>query len=249
MIPGTFTQFQGYGVPQSSSTPFLDANLLPSRREGININSAQGVDVDEDDQSIVAKLKYWDSNAVMRSKQKGVDHHGGIGDSHTSPQVLAQDFFPMARGNTTILPPHPSLLSNPMFNYYQWEPSSNLSLAQLGSLGLPSQHDNQGTHQSNSSQLPSSLSLSSGSQLFLSPSMATTPLFAPQSSFMNAPNHQAESELRQFNRFHMSSSLSASLHNSSGLGLRPFPLSMSHHQPHLSQDDEDNQGKGDPHGP
>lgn len=247
IIPGTFTSFQGYGAPQSSSSPFLDANLIPSRREGININSAQGVDVDEDDQSIVAKLKYWDSNTVMRSKQKGVDHHDGVGDSHTSSQVLAQNFFPMARGNTSILPPHPGLLSNPMFNYYQWEPSSNLSLAQLGSLGLSSQNDNQGTHQSNSSQLPSSLSLSSG-HLFLSPSMATTPLFPAHSLFTNTPNHQVENELRQFNRFHMSNSISSSLHNSSSLGLRPFPLSMSHDQPHMSQNTDDNQDKGDHHG-
>lgn len=254
IVPGSFNSFQGYGAPQSSSSAsFLDANLLPlSRREGININSTlRADDVDEDDQSIVAKLKYWDSNAVMRSKQKGVQNQVGIGgdSTSTSSQVFAQNFFPIARGNTnSILPPHPSLLSNPMFNnYYHWEPSSNLSLAQLGSLGVPSQNDNQGPQQSNSSpSLPSSLSLqSSGSQLFLSPSVATTPLFPSHTSLMNNSNHQVENEMRQYNRFHLSNSLSSSLHNSSGLGLRPFPLSMTHHQSHLQQNDENHRDKGD----
>lgn len=261
VIPGTFAPSQGYGVPFSSTTPFFDANLLSSRKEvGININSAtQDVDVDEEDESIVAKLKYWDSNAMMRSKQKGVDHHDHQGTS----QVLAQNLFPIASANnnnnsTSILPPQqPSFLSNnPMLNYYHLEPS-NLSLTQLGSLGLSSSHHNdhhnQGSSQTSSTpqQLPpSSLSLSSMSQLFLYPSMTTTSFF-PQhhhSSFMNnSHQHQLENDMRQFSRFPFSNNpfSSSNFHNSSGLDMKPsFNPSMNHEPHHMEQgDDEDSQGK------
>lgn len=239
IVPGcNFTPFhqpthtcQGYGAPQSSSTTLFDANLMQSRKQGININS-QIVDVDEDDQSLEAKLKYWDQNAMMRTKQKGVDRdQGAIGDHSNASQISAQNFFPIASGNaSTILPP-PSLLNNnnnhnPMSNYCNWDPS-NLSLTQFGN------------HNSNLSLLPSSLSLSSGSQLFLYPSMMTTSHFPPHASFMNSTNHhQAENELRQFNRSHLLNSISSSLHNSTGLGLKPFPLSINH-------DDENHQEKND----
>lgn len=276
VIPGSFAPSQGYGLPYASTTPFFDnASLLPSRKEGggININSSttQDVDVDVDDdedESLVAKLRYWNSNdAMMRAKQKGIDHNQDQGTS----QVLAQNLFPIASNNsnsTNILPPphpHPTFLSNnPMFNYYHLEPS-NLSLTQLGSLGLPSshndhqQHNHQGSsHQSNSApQPPSSLSLSSMSQLFLCPSMATSSLFPPhhQASFLNSsqhPNNQVENDLRhQFNRFPLSNNpFSLSFPNSSGLDLKPFPLSMNH-EPNLqhSNDDENRQGKsGGSHG-
>ncbi|XP_021734021.1 transcription factor TCP17-like [Chenopodium quinoa] len=257
VIPGSFNPSQGaYGVPLSSSTPFFDASLLPSRKEcGININrTTEDVDVDEEDESLVAKLKYWDSNSLMRSKQKGVDHHHN--DQGTS-QVLAQNLFPIAssnnnsttNNNNNILPPHPPsfLSNNPMFNYYHLEPS-NLSLSQLGSLGVPSSHNDhhQGSSQSSSTpQPPSSLSLSSMSQFFLCPSMTTTSFFPPhqQASFMNNSHHQVENDLRQFNRFPLSntSPFSSSFHNnSSGLDMKPaFPLSMNH-DPHLQQQDDQN---------
>lgn len=240
---GTYANSQGYGASQTSSnyTPFLDANLLSLRKEGININSDMEVDR-EQEQSLVAKLKYWDSSVVTRLKQKGVDNNqGGVGES-TSSQ--AQNFFPMASNNGTNMLPPSSLLTNPMFNY-NWEPSSNLSLTQFGGLGLPSQNYHHQGAQGNSSHHPSSLSLSSGSQLFLYPSMATPSLLPPQNSFSNSHNQQMENELRQFNRFHLSNSLSSSsLHNPSGLELKPFPLSMSHHS-NLHQNDERHQDKGD----
>ncbi|KAL2935354.1 Transcription factor TCP5, partial [Bienertia sinuspersici] len=263
---------QGYGLPfGSSSTPFFDnASLFPSRREleGSGDQLDVDVDVDEDgDESLVAKLRYWGSSnsAMMRSKQKEVVDHSNQ-DQHqgNSSQVLAQNLFPIASNNANsannvLPPPHPNtfLSNNPMFNYYHMEPS-NLSLAQLGNLGLSSSsshndtHQGSSHHQSNSaSQPPSSLSLSSMSQLFLCPSMATTSFFPPhhQASFMsNTHNqhHQVENDLRhQFNRFPMSNNpFSSSFHNSSGLDLKPFPLSMNH-EPHLQQsdDDENRQGK------
>lgn len=255
-IPGTFSPSQGFGVPFSSTTPFFDASF---RKEGgININSTtEDVDVDEEDESMVAKLKYWDPNAMMRSKQKVVDHHHH--DQGTS-QVLAQNLFPIASSNSTsILPPHPPnfMSNNPMLNYYHLEPS-NLSLTQLGSLGLPSSHNDhhRGSSQTSSApQPPSSLSLSSMSQLFLCPSMTTTSFFPPHNnhaSFMNSSHHnqQVENDLRQFNRFPLSNNpFSSSFNNSIGLDMKPFPLSMNH-EPHLQQnDDESRQGRSSGHNP
>ncbi|XP_074317050.1 transcription factor TCP5-like [Silene latifolia] len=254
-IPGGFAHFQqdthtsqGYGTSLSSSNPYMDANLFPFRKEGgININR-QSLDVNEDP-SLVAKLKYWDvSNASMKSKQKEVDDdQGGIGDSSNSgnSQVLAQNFFPIASGNNN----NPSTYNHPMYNYYHWEPS-NLSLThQLGNHGLISSQNeqqlhNQG-HPSNSSSLPSPLALSSGSQLFVSPSMASnSSLFPPHASYVGTLNPQVENEIRQFNRFHVSNyPFTTPLYTSNGLGLKPFPLSMTH-QSHLHQNDDD-QDKND----
>uniref|UniRef100_A0A803L9L3 TCP domain-containing protein n=1 Tax=Chenopodium quinoa TaxID=63459 RepID=A0A803L9L3_CHEQI len=134
VIPGSFNPSQGaYGVPLSSSTPFFDASLLPSRKEcGININrTTEDVDVDEEDESLVAKLKYWDSNSLMRSKQKGVDHHHndqgslGVPSSHndhhqgssqssSTPQPpsslslssMSQFFLCPSMTTTSFFPPH-----------------------------------------------------------------------------------------------------------------------------------------------
>ncbi|KAK9669105.1 hypothetical protein RND81_13G109500 [Saponaria officinalis] len=245
-IPGSFDPFQhgmhisqGYGTSQSSSNPFFDANLIPSRREGgININN-QSVDINEDP-SIVAKLKYWDSNDSIRSKQREIDDdQATIGEGNSgNNQVLAQNFFPIASNSN----------NHPMYNYYHWEPS-NLSLTQFGhNHGLSSQNNahQQGHSSNNSSSLPSPLALSSGSsQLFLSPSMASVSAQGPHhhhhASYMS--NHpQLENDIRQFNRSPFSSNnpfTSLPLYTtSSGLGLKPFPLSMSHH-PHLHQSDDD----------
>uniref|UniRef100_A0A7C9AI19 TCP domain-containing protein n=1 Tax=Opuntia streptacantha TaxID=393608 RepID=A0A7C9AI19_OPUST len=235
--PTTYASLQGYGAPQpSSSTPFLDANLLPLRKEGININSDRSLEVDEQEQSLMAKLKYWDPSVVTQLKQKGVDHQGGVGEG-TSSQVSAQNFFPIASSNASMLP-SPSLLNNPMFNY--WEPSS-LSLTQFGGLGLPSQNDHPQGAQGNSSHQPSSLSLSSGSQLFLYPSMPTPSFLPPQNSLLNSHHQPMENDFRQFNRSHLLNFLSnSSLHNSGGSDLKTFPLGMNRH-PHLHQNDHERQ--------
>ncbi|CAO2818473.1 unnamed protein product [Amaranthus hypochondriacus] len=244
MIPTTFTHHQGYGLPFSSNviSPFFDTNLLSSRKElmGININNSNyenhmenndgdgGEDEDEDNQSIVAKLKYWDT------KQKGLDHNNGHDQGGTS-QILAQNLFPIASStNNSMLSSQnhsqPSFLgNNPMFNYYHLEPS-NLSLSQFG----------------NSTQQPSSLSLSSMSQLFQCNSMPSNSSYFPHNHNHNhgllvnsSSNHhlQVENEMRAFNRFHLSSnSYSSSFQNSSGLEMKPFPLSMNH-------DEDSRQGK------
>lgn len=251
IVPGSFPLFhqptyaslQGYGGPQpSSSTPFLDSNLLPLRKEGININSDQSVEMDDQEQSLVAKLKYWDSSVVTQLKQKGVDHQGGGGEG-TSSHVSAQNFFPTASSNASSILPSPSLLNNPMFNY--WEPSS-LSLTQFGGLGLPSQNDHHQGPQGNSSHQPSSLPLSSGSQLFLYPSMTTPSFLPPQNSLLTPHHQQVENDFRQFNRSHLLNLLSnSSLHNSNGSDLKTFPSGMNCH-PHLHQNyHERQQNKGD----
>ncbi|KAK9684475.1 hypothetical protein RND81_10G212200 [Saponaria officinalis] len=226
-IPGHFPPFQqdihscqGFEMPLSSSYPFMDANFfLSSRREGININNLS-VGVNEDP-SIVAKLKYWDS------KRKQIDV-----DDDDDDKVLAQNLFPIAssnNNNASIVVPNSSssssLLSNnhPMYNYYQyWEPCHHQS------------------NSSNSSSIPSPLTLSSSSsQLYPSPSMETSSLFPQHTSF----NHlQVESDdIRQFNRFNLSNNpYPSSMYTSTGLGLKPFPFSMSQ-QPHFRQD-KDNDG-------
>ncbi|XP_074316457.1 uncharacterized protein LOC141652762 [Silene latifolia] len=220
-IPGSFPPYQQeYGMQLSSSDPFINANL------GININSSLNVDVNEidEDPSIMAKLRYWNS------KQRKViedDHQDAIGNN----QVLAQNLFPIAN-------------NHPMYNYCNqyWEPS-NISSTQLGSL----QHHHQENLTNSSSSLPSPLALSSRSQLFMSPSIGSTSslLPPPHSSYAQL---QVENDTRQFNRITLSNNPSpSSPYSSTGLGLKPFPLSMSYQPHHLHQSDDYGQEKDDNH--
>ncbi|CAO2826873.1 unnamed protein product [Amaranthus hypochondriacus] len=258
IIPGTFTS-QGYGsLPfHASSSQYFDTSLLSSRKNdqpniplenrgwvrknvGININSSNQDDldsvVDEDDESIVGKLKYWDPNGIMRSKQKEVGH-----DQGGSSQVLAQNLFPISSNtnNSSMLPSqnsNPSFMgNNPMLNYYHLEPS-NLSLSQLGSLGLVHSNSHRDNHTQTSLGLtqPSSLSLSSMSQLYLCPSMPTSSYFPHNQHDHHHHHHHIGSFMNNNN----SNPFSSSFHSSSGMEMKPFPLSMNHN-PHLQQSDEE----------
>ncbi|KAL9227311.1 hypothetical protein vseg_003014 [Gypsophila vaccaria] len=245
-IPGHFTPFQqaihapqGYEMPLfSSNYPFNDANIFPSsRREGaIDFNSLSvGVN---DDTSIEAKLKYWDSKRrlINDDDDDDDDGQGAIGGDRAATgncQVLAQNLFPIASSsnNASIVPSN-----HPMYNYYHyWEPSSSLSFG-VSSQDGPHHHHHQ-SNSSNSSSIPSPLALSTSSQLYPSPSTETSLLFPQHTSF----NHlQVENnEIRQLNRFNSSSSNNntypSSMYTSTGLGLKPFPLSTTHHS-HLRQD-------------
>ncbi|KAB1216829.1 Transcription factor TCP5 [Morella rubra] len=204
---------------------------------------------DGEDQSLMAKSKYWDTDAaLMRVKAKEVergstdtadkgkwikaneeeiqDGVGGYGG-----QISAQKFFPISTHSSL-----PGLLNNHAMaynSYYHSEPSS-LSLSQFGSHGLfPSQTDPHYT----SNAVPSAVS-----QLFLCPS--TTPaLFTPFPSYITTP---IESDPRQFNHIQLLSSgsqhvlphsLMPTLH-SMGSSLKSFPMNDNPKPPQSQQNNE-----------
>ena len=231
------------GAGQSSAVPFFDAtptflkeagsHSLSAIKEGIKINN----NVDEEDQTIISRPKYWDNDA-LRAKSKEVvreaisdktkwfrineqENQDGIGGY--SSQVSAQNLFPMTNHSSL-----PGLLNNsmPYNSFGHWEPSS-LSLSQFGSHGFPSQSEV--SHNNVAVPLPSPLALSSGSQLFFCPNATTPPLFPPYSSYITT---QVESSPRHFNHLQLLSSssqhmqpnsLMPSLHSVSAQ-MKSFPL-------------------------
>ncbi|KAK9267021.1 hypothetical protein L1049_025290 [Liquidambar formosana] len=267
MPQGNFCQFLQHelNAPQSCFAPFLDinstfmkgggSNSLLSSKEGIKIND----NVDGEDQTIMAKSKYWDlPDATLKGKSKEIgrenfgdktkwmkineqENQDGIGGY--SAQVSAQNFFPMANHSSL-----PGFLNNalPYNPYYHLEPS-NLSLAQFGSHGFPSQTED--SHNSNAaSQLPSSFSIPSGSQLLFCPSTTTPSLFAPFPPYISTP---IETDPRQINHFQLLSSgsqhilqnsLMSSLH-STGLPMKSFPVNGNPKLLHSTDINESQQDK------
>ncbi|GAB4845375.1 hypothetical protein Ancab_038783 [Ancistrocladus abbreviatus] len=236
--PGSFAQFhqptlESTGPHQSSLTNFLDANLaimkdgiansLLLNKEGINVNHDLEKDVEEE-------MK-WNKVSEEEEEEDNQYQGGGVGIGGNSAQVSAQNFFPINASSTFL---SGLLASNPV-PYYHWEPS-NVALSQFGSLGLPSQADDQDAQNHNNAVpiIPSSsLAIPSGSQLFFCPSVATTSLFPPY------VNTQVENDLRQLNRFHqLSNSLSTAFHTST-LAMKPFPFSTN---PEVHSQDGDDHG-------
>lgn len=250
------------GASQSSAVPFFDANptflkevgshSLSVAKEGIRIDN----NVDEEDQTLIARPKYWDNDS-SRAKSKEVvrepisdktkwfrlneeENQDGIG-GYTS-QISAQNFFPMTNHSSL-----PSLLNNSMpYNFCHWEPSS-LSLSQFGSLGVPSQSEV--PHNNVAVPLPSPLALSSGSQLFFCPNATTPSLLPPYSSYITT---QVESNPRQFNHLQLLSSssqhmlpnsLMPSLH-SAGQQMKSFPMSGNPRFLHSQNNAENHPNKG-----
>jgi hypothetical protein len=222
----------------NSFNPFFDANIPTFVKDG---EDHQYVDP-----SSRAKTKeVSDKGKWIRTNEEesSQDHHGigGYGG-----QISAQNFFPIAN--------HP-LLNNAMAynSYHQAEASSNLSLSQFGSQGIFPSQLNPHTI-SNAVQLPSSLSLPSGPQLFFCPS-STTPagLFTQYPSYMATP---IESDPRQFNHFHQLLSSSTSQHvlphhplmpslHSISSALKSFPTDDHNNPKTPDQSQQNNESKMD----
>ncbi|XP_057466529.1 transcription factor TCP5-like isoform X1 [Actinidia eriantha] len=250
MPPGNFSQFHQpslvspeLNAPQSSLATFfrpipefvkeggVTQSLLPNK-EGIKIN------YNLEDEQFMGK-----SNAGMEGKLKEVERESTIvektkwmrtnEDQSYIPQVSAQNFFPLS-----------SNLSSFPYNYYHFDPSS-LSLSQFGSHGLFPPPQTEASNPSNFMSMPSSLALPSGSQLLLSPPVATPSIFPSFPPYIPNPG---ESDTKQINHFPFLSSsshhglqnpLMPSLHNSFS------SLMSASSKVHLhSQNDERQPNKG-----
>ncbi|GAV74848.1 TCP domain-containing protein [Cephalotus follicularis] len=218
-LPQGFGQFHQQMLPHqsiaspSSLAPFFDANCgfhssLLTGKEGIKIDST----ADEgEDQTVMAKSKYWDIDAtlrvakckeiereVMSEKGKWIktseqENQDEIGDYNG--ETSAQKFFPL--GNPSSLPVCLPYNSVPFNSYYHWGPS-NLTLSQFGSHGYLSQTDS--TINQNSLSFPSSMALPSGSQLFFCPPATLPSLFPTYPPYLTTP---AESNSRQISHLQL----------------------------------------------
>ncbi|KAJ8536321.1 hypothetical protein K7X08_034722 [Anisodus acutangulus] len=126
----------------------------------------------------------------LREKSKAIDASGKNKSiaSNEDPIIGGQSFFPLSNRSSNL----PGM---PFNSYYQWEPDSNLSLAQFG-------HNSFSSSQIEESQNDFPLSLASSShQLYFNP-IATS--FQP----IVPPSMTNETDLRQLNHFNFLSSSS-----------------------------------------
>lgn len=246
---------QSPAVPSFDPTPTffkeVGSHSLLAMKEGIRI----GNNVDEEDQDINVRSKYWDNDALMRAKSKEVvreavpyktkwfrineqENQDGIGGY--SSQVSAQNLFPVTHHSSL-----PGLLNTSTpYNSCNWRDPSSLSLSQFGSHVFPSQSEV-------SIPVPPPLALSSGSQLFFCPNANTPPLFPPCSSFITT---QVESNPRYANHLQLLSSSSSSQHmlpnsvmpslHSVGPQMKSFPLNANSRLLHSQNNDESHPNKG-----
>lgn len=252
MPPGNFSQFHSPSLvshdlnsPQSSFSPFFSPNPTYTK-EGIKINCNAG-----DDQQFMGKsFKGWEFGGKLKEVERETSifektkwnmraneeqNHGGSGGNSYIPQVSAQNFFPIASSSNSF----PNLLNNSApFNYFQWDPNSTLSLSHF-----PSQMETTNTGNLMSS-IPSSMAFSPGSQLFLSPPLASPTIFSPFPPYVTP---LGENDTRQINHFPLLSSnsqhvfpnpLISSLHSFSS------PMSSTSKADLHSQNDERQPNKG-----
>ncbi|XP_059641338.1 transcription factor TCP5-like [Cornus florida] len=229
MPPGNFSQ-----IPQSMLTSH-GAGASQSNKDGLKMNS-----INWDDPLGLPKSNFWSSDATVRDKSKEVaietaddqkevwnrrneEEKQGTIEGHASC-VSSNDLFP--RPNHSSLPGLPNH-SMPYNSFYRWDPS-NFSLSNIGSHGftVPRTEDLQNL---NVLPLASTLSLPSGSQVFVCPPGTT------QSYFPSHVSTSAEFDPKQINHFQMLSSSSQNPMSSSltpplysiSQSVRPFQLSMN----------------------
>ncbi|XWS32971.1 hypothetical protein CRYUN_Cryun22dG0037000 [Craigia yunnanensis] len=196
----------------------------------------------EDPAGGLSRSSFWSSDAFWRAKSKEVarettdekdnwnkrneEEKQDGSEGHHGAQVSSDNISQRANHFS-----FPALLNNavPYGSYYHFEPS-NFPLSQLGSHGFASHTEE--LHNFNVVPLPSTLSLSSGSQILACPPGATQHLFPPHAT--------ASLEIdprQQVNHFQMLSSgaqnlLPNSLNPPAGgysisQSIRPFHLSMT----------------------
>ncbi|XP_022751945.1 transcription factor TCP13-like [Durio zibethinus] len=216
-----------------------EARASQSNKEGLKTSTSVNW---EDPAGGLSRSSFWSSDAFWRAKSKDVSwetttnekdnwnkrneqEKQEASEGHHGAQVPSDNI--LQRANRSSLP---ALLNNaePYGSYYHFDPS-NFPLSQLGSHGFASHTEER--HNFNVVPLPSTLSLSSGSQILVCPPGATQPFFPPQTT--------ASLEIdprQQVNHFQMLSSGAQSLLPNSlnppaaaysiSQSIRPFHLSM-----------------------
>ncbi|GAV83925.1 TCP domain-containing protein [Cephalotus follicularis] len=247
MLPGNF------GINNQAMLTFHEIGASQSNKEGFRISNS----ADFEDPNGLPRSNFWGSNTLWRAKSKEDaretmkeeeswtkrdEDERQEGNKGQAGQVSATNFLPKATHSSL-----PVFLNNalPYGSYYHLEPS-NFPTSHLGSQGFPQQTED--AHNFNVVQLPSTLSLSSGSQAFICPPGTTQPLF---------PSHvmaSSEIDARQINHYQIMSSashnpLSTSLTTpplySISQPMRPFQFSMNPklHHSHNSIGSDSNKGQ------
>ncbi|KAJ8773167.1 hypothetical protein K2173_028344 [Erythroxylum novogranatense] len=235
---------------QSSLASFFDINSAYTKDGGFHsLGIKRNNNLDGEDQHPVDRSRYWDFEASLRGKSKEVesaidqkgkwiktnDQEYPDGACSYSTTGQAQRFFPIS-GHSSL----PILLNNSMpINPYYLMDASNLSLSQFGSHGFVSQAENSQNNNAVQVSLPPSLSLSSGSQLFLGPPATMSSLFAPFNPYGNA-SHGSSRDINHFQLLgssswqHISSGSSAM----SSSSMKPFLLNVNPGLVHLQTSNE-----------
>ncbi|KAJ8553725.1 hypothetical protein K7X08_024403 [Anisodus acutangulus] len=179
--PGYFTRFQQ--PPQESVH-----DLQQLRSHLFTSNSPYLKDKIGDDHAFDV--------ANSREKAKAIDTSGKNKSiaSNEEPNIGGQSFLPLSNRSSNL----PGM---PFNSYYQWEPNSNLSLAQFG-------HNSFSSSQIEESQNDFPLSLASSShQLYFNPIATTFQPIVPSPYMTNNPLNETD-HMRQLNHFHFLSSSS-----------------------------------------
>lgn len=239
MPPGNFVQTH---QPMLASLEVGTASQFNKEELKISTNGINW----EDPSGLTRSSTFWGSNSLLRAKSKEIarenvnekvnwmkvirneEKQEGIDQGHGG-QVSPNTFPP--RSNQSSLP---SLLSSTSMPYatpfYHLDPS-NLSLSNLGSHGFTSQAED--LHNFSVLPLPSSLSLTSGSQVLVCPPSSKQSYNFPP----NGTNSSMEFDPRQINHFQLLSSASQNILQpnavtpplySMGQPVRPLHLSMAH---------------------
>ncbi|XP_011015070.1 PREDICTED: transcription factor TCP5-like [Populus euphratica] len=229
----TFIKDVGYnslGIKIDTGTAGLDGQVQNSSTTMPRSSYSRDIEA-----SIRAKSKQ-DGTITEKGKSIKTNEDGEIGSYSSTGQVPAQNFFPSANRSTI-----PSLLYNSTvpFNSYHWD-ASNLSLStQFGSHGFISQTEN-------SLDTPSSLPLSSGSQLFFCPPPPMPSLFPSYRPCVITPS---ENESRDMNHFQLLSSSSSQhilpISLTMNSTTKPFSLNLNPGLLRLQKNNESNPDEDD----
>ncbi|XVF60694.1 hypothetical protein PTKIN_Ptkin08bG0069000 [Pterospermum kingtungense] len=216
--PGNFAL--NHQMLLSSTSQEAAADYQPNK-EGLKTSSS----INWEDPAVgLSRSSFWSSDAFWRAKSKQVaretpnenkrneeEKQQGSEDHHVA------DHYSLPAG----------LLNNavPYGSYYHFEPS-NFPFSHLGSHGFASNTEE--PHNFNVVPLPSTLSLSSGSQILVCPPGATQPLFPP-----HATTSLEIDPRQQVNHFQMLSSGAQNL-LPNPLNSPAYPISQSIRPFHLS---------------
>lgn len=208
---------------QTMVTNSNEVGASQCNNEGLKMNNSN----EWEGSSGLSKSNFWNSDTFWRAKSKEAARETNPKENWTKrnegndelshgAQVSSNNF--LARANHPSLP---GLLNSSMPYNYHWDPS-NFPLTHLGSHGFTSQTEDPPSY--GVMQLPSTLSLSTGSSQILVSPPGTTQSFFPSHAMASG-----EIDMRQVNHFQMLSP--ASSHNNNLLPnslITPvYPISQS----------------------
>ncbi|KAJ9147517.1 hypothetical protein P3X46_029670 [Hevea brasiliensis] len=212
---------------QAILTSSHEVGASQSNKEGFKTSSS----INWEDPDGLTRPNFWSSDALLKAKSKEIardsvqekenwtkrndqEDKKESSEGHSSSlQVPSSSFFPRASYSSL-----PGLINNamPYGSFFQVE-HQNLPLSHLGSHGFAAQTDD--LHNLNAVPLPSTLSLSSGSQILVCPPGTAQPYFPSR-----VTGASPETYPRQMNHFQM---LSSSTQNLFPNSLTPSPYSMN----------------------